>query len=513
MSIVGNKSEEFVVVETLQKSDEKFIITQEDGGGGGHHNTTTTTMIDNDKKMRRQIANSNERRRMQSINAGFQSLRLLLPHHEGEKLSKAAILQQTAEFVFNLEQDKNRLMSNVSYLRELLLKNNINPDLPTVSVSSTGTTATTSTVSGKKRKLDNVMTMQTISDSSDEGLGSMSPEPLTFVTVMTKPSGAITTTTSASAASTNSILAKEVVDLKHQLEIERRQRMMLEDQLRQLECQVYPERLSREERIYQHQEVIEHTDNLRVDDVDMVDGPEDGVEVVEEEDDEDESTTISLLPEDSMTKVSLSQLQLHQTHDLQDMQVVSLDSLPATGQNVVVCSPVEEISIEETRVVSPSRVVVEKVEEVVEKAEISTKQRLQPILEAVIKAEPKVEVERISNSPVSLTVVKSEDSAAAQSRMYVTSTSRQNLETIVEAIRHLEGDHLFGETTQEQPTQEAPLALTTHNKQSHLQPLQHARKIHVDVNPFLHFRTPTTATAQHLQQQCRPGVIVVKQNS
>lgn len=41
-----------------------------------------------EKKMRRQIANSNERRRMQSINAGFQSLRQLLPHHEGEKLSK-----------------------------------------------------------------------------------------------------------------------------------------------------------------------------------------------------------------------------------------------------------------------------------------------------------------------------------------------------------------------------------------------------------------------------------------
>lgn len=47
--------------------------------------------LDHDeKKMRRQIANSNERRRMQSINAGFQSLRQLLPHHEGEKLSKVS---------------------------------------------------------------------------------------------------------------------------------------------------------------------------------------------------------------------------------------------------------------------------------------------------------------------------------------------------------------------------------------------------------------------------------------
>lgn len=44
--------------------------------------------MDQEKRIRREIANSNERRRMQSINAGFQSLRTLLPHHEGEKLSK-----------------------------------------------------------------------------------------------------------------------------------------------------------------------------------------------------------------------------------------------------------------------------------------------------------------------------------------------------------------------------------------------------------------------------------------
>ncbi|KIH57662.1 hypothetical protein ANCDUO_12144, partial [Ancylostoma duodenale] len=34
---------------------------------------------DPDRRLRRQIANCNERRRMQSINAGFQSLRALLP--------------------------------------------------------------------------------------------------------------------------------------------------------------------------------------------------------------------------------------------------------------------------------------------------------------------------------------------------------------------------------------------------------------------------------------------------
>lgn len=47
-----------------------------------------TITMEQEKRIRREIANSNERRRMQSINNGFQSLRLLLPHHEGEKLSK-----------------------------------------------------------------------------------------------------------------------------------------------------------------------------------------------------------------------------------------------------------------------------------------------------------------------------------------------------------------------------------------------------------------------------------------
>ena len=34
--------------------------------------------------------------------------------------------------------------------------------------------------------------------------------------------------------------------------------------------------------------------------------------------------------------------------------------------------------------------------------------------------------------------------------MYVTNSSRQSLETIVEAIRHLEGDHLFDEIAHEE---------------------------------------------------------------
>ncbi|XP_069762795.1 transcription factor AP-4 isoform X2 [Narcine bancroftii] len=75
---------------------------------------------DQERRIRREIANSNERRRMQSINAGFQSLKTLIPHTDGEKLSKAAILQQTAEYIFSLEQEKTRLLQQNSQLKRFI---------------------------------------------------------------------------------------------------------------------------------------------------------------------------------------------------------------------------------------------------------------------------------------------------------------------------------------------------------------------------------------------------------
>ncbi|GFY31582.1 uncharacterized protein LOC103524116 [Trichonephila clavipes] len=48
----------------------------------GSRPVSPKSLLEQEKKIRREIANSNERRRMQSINAGFQSLRSLLPHRE-----------------------------------------------------------------------------------------------------------------------------------------------------------------------------------------------------------------------------------------------------------------------------------------------------------------------------------------------------------------------------------------------------------------------------------------------
>ena len=59
------------------------------------------TQMEQEKRIRREIANSNERRRMQSINAGFQSLRTLLPHHDGEKLSKVSLPLHSISYHIN----------------------------------------------------------------------------------------------------------------------------------------------------------------------------------------------------------------------------------------------------------------------------------------------------------------------------------------------------------------------------------------------------------------------------
>lgn len=431
-------------------------------------------------------------------------------------------MQNTAEYVCQLERERTHLLSQNCQLKRQLDLSDAN-----------GVSQTPEIQSAKKRKFDNVMAVQTISDSSDEGLGSMSPEPVVFTVVTKHPGGTNHQT---------QITLKEFMDLKHQLEIERRNRIRLEEQLRQ--HQMYQEQIP--ECAIQYQEVIEHTDNIRDD----------------------------IIMKESYGKVSISDIrEIHHHPDLQDVQVLSVETIPPIGQTqVVVCST--EMDEDDERTMTPDELPKEE-EPIIETKPIIA--RLQPILEAAIKAEPKVEVERI-HSPASIAVITAaaandDDSnvvsvptGSAQSRMFLTSTSRQNLETIVEAIRHLEGDSFINDEISEQ---DAPLALTT------TKPAQ--RQLQVEMNSYLQFRnapsginvgggssgvlqsignntqaaaasssslaspsshssvvshkiiassnvitahqtpthqnTITTLHHQQQQQQCRPGVIVGKQNS
>ncbi|KAF7198924.1 transcription factor AP-4 isoform X2 [Nothobranchius furzeri] len=128
---------------------------------------------------------------MQSINAGFQSLKTLIPHSDGEKLSKAAILQQTTEYIFTLEQEKTRLLQQNSQLKRIIQE--------------------LSGSSPKRRR----------AEEKDEGIGS--PDIL--------------------EEEKTEDLRREMIELRQQLEKERSVRMMLEDQMRSLDAQLYPEKL------------------------------------------------------------------------------------------------------------------------------------------------------------------------------------------------------------------------------------------------------------------------------
>lgn len=281
---------------------------------------------------------------------------------------QAAILQQTAEYIYNLEQEKTRLLSQNCQLKRLVNQHE-GGELPP-----------------KKRKTEVIL--PTITESSDEGLGSMSPEPVNIMSI--------------SVVNPNETIS----ELRRQLDRERNNRLLLEDQVRGLEQQ-----------LYQHQQQTQ-TISYQVDEEEL------------------------------------------------GLPLVAAESLPPVGHTqTVVCSPPTSRS--------PSPIP-------------QTEQRLSSVLEAAIKAEPKVEVERLpSPSP----------HEEPSPRIYVSNTSRQNLETIVEAIRHLEGDHLFAEENQ---TQDAPLALTTRVSDNLLK---------VEMNHFLDFHSVQQ------QQQSRPGVIVVKQTS
>ncbi|XP_011311268.1 uncharacterized protein [Fopius arisanus] len=326
-----------------------------------------------------------------------------------------------------------------------------------------------------------------VSESGDEGLGSMSPEPLSVITV------------SSENHSVNN--SSEIVELRRQLERERHQRLHLEKQMRAIQAQVYPDRF-RDNQVmtYQPHEVIEHTDNVLAQEteeavaalqvVSVMSIPAVGsTQTVETSNEDPTSPPLSPQPTELITEEIKED----------EVRPGSPKIVTFAANNQIFTATIEEAS--NTEAFSPSRVAYagEFKNTGAQFIPASPTRPFSPaaepilpsVLEAAMKAEPKVEVERLPSPSSSL------EDGTPQARHYLANTSRQNLETIVEAIRHLEGDHLFSD----EPAQDAPLALTnkptgataTFTKQ---------RLLQADVN-FLHLHT-----TQPNQQ--RPGVIVVK---
>jgi len=266
---------------------------------------------------------------MQSINSGFTNLRTLLPQHEGEKLSKASILQQTADYIYSLEQEKTRLLSQNCQLKRLLGQTQHLVD----------TDETDSAPAPKRRLID---TGQKLLLEDDEDL----------------------------------------TEIQNKLEKERRTRMALEERVRALENQLYSS--SRKQLVPRFS-----TEDLEP-------------ETVEYQSESPVSQTV-------LTPAAKKQ-QGPPTAGLETVVIDQSGKLPSIIQCV--------------KAGDGGRVEVEQIP------------RLADLQHETVQA---VEIANVPDPETGVT------------RQYIVTTqvcdttSKQNLETIVEAIRHLEGDHLFSE--------------------------------------------------------------------
>lgn len=108
--LTGNLNDDLVMDSTDDFDDLNDDVNDlENSKSKDSSSKSATGLNEDDKRKRRAIANSNERRRMQSINAGFQNLKSLIPHSNGEKLSKACILQRSADYMQFLSKEKDKL--------------------------------------------------------------------------------------------------------------------------------------------------------------------------------------------------------------------------------------------------------------------------------------------------------------------------------------------------------------------------------------------------------------------
>ncbi|XP_065282959.1 transcription factor AP-4 isoform X2 [Dermacentor albipictus] len=364
--------------------------------------TSPKTQMEQEKRIRREIANSNERRRMQSINAGFQSLRTLLPHHDGEKLSKAAILQHTAEYIYQLEQEKTRLLSQNSQLKRLL----------NCQMSQDSDGSSSDSPLPKRKKGDNM---------DDEGIAGMSPQD----------------------TETKEDVLRELVDLRVQLERERRLRMILEDQARGMEAQAYTERIREAPAAAPHHKV--KTEEVA------------------------EATNAAVV----VAQPPLEQQVLATSQFSPAPAPVALPAGSASPPRVHP-QPPEPLP-------SPAADLPQ---------DLST-HSMQPAAPAAVAVTPTVATREEA-------VVPPLQSSPCTSP-YHASTSRQNLETIVEAIRHLEGDHLFRD---DEPRSATPEQLSTPeaNAGSMLRSSLNVLVVH---EPALRQQVIQCGTATR-----RPGVIV-----
>ncbi|GFY31562.1 transcription factor AP-4 [Trichonephila clavipes] len=261
---------------------------------------------------------------------------------------EAAILQSTADYVYQLEHEKMRLLEQNSQLSRRMLNS------PHMNHDSDGSCSDSPLHKRKKRDL---------ADSVDEGIGSSSPS------------------RSENGADDSK---REMFDLRVQLDRERTLRLLLEEQVRILENQLYP----------------------------SGDGPD-----------------------------SVERIHLQYQNGLEDsVKNLGHESGLGSPQSQISSQDIEsnhDISLRES---SPELSNTEIPEDLSGK---SSSMLLQCVDELSLSDISPIPGLLLSTSPVNISSSFHDEINLTQQETFKGSTSKQNLETIVEAIRHVEGDHMF----------------------------------------------------------------------
>lgn len=209
-----------------------------DNGNGLHHPV--------EKRVKREIANLNERRRMQNINQGFNSLRASLPKkHEGEKLSKAAILQHTAKYVWDLEKEMHRLLTENVQLKQMVGSCGYEnaEDVATATLKSPEwlkriASASPDCPSCKRRKYDNNNELDSSSPigAGDDGGSSTESSSEQDTKSSAQRKIARQQRRSSSGSGNNCSLQTQLIRLEKRLQEEKRLSSMLEEELAFYKC-------------------------------------------------------------------------------------------------------------------------------------------------------------------------------------------------------------------------------------------------------------------------------------
>ncbi|KAH6936392.1 hypothetical protein HPB50_016452 [Hyalomma asiaticum] len=313
---------------------------------------------------------------------------------------RAAILQHTAEYIYQLEQEKTRLLSQNSQLKRLL----------NCQMSQDSDGSSSDSPLPKRKKGDNM---------DDEGIAGMSPQD----------------------TDTKEDVLRELVDLRVQLERERRLRMILEDQARGMESQAYTERIREAPATAPHHKVKteEVTDTTKAAVVVAQSPPE--------------LPTPQFSPAPAPVALPAGSTSPPRAHPQ------PAEPLPSPTADLP-----QDLSTHSMQPAAPAAVTVA----------------------PPVTAREEAAVPPLQSSPCT--------------SPYHASTSRQNLETIVEAIRHLEGDHLFRD---DEPHSAAPERMGTCGGDGNTSMLRSSLSILVAPEPVLRQQVIQCGTATR-----RPGVIV-----